>query len=657
MAVIPAKKKKSVDAVPGTEAWRAPSSLGPLSESGDATTDALFEALRAHRVGAPPSGALAMMSTPTAVQVAAAVAELTDAALDTGHAVWDQAYAAALAPRDRKRYEARFNEISTAEGVRGTWLMILAQVAGASEQGRARLAAVLAASSTTAIALRAVGEWAIGTSRWRPLPVAPPSQEALRALAARLDEPSAAPVADLAASAWLLLDDAEGATRALGAALRSPAGLRVQGVLRSVAGFPERVPPALVRDVIAWLAAPTMEWAFAVRALAKITLDDEERAMVLAIAERVVQLREVTPEWWLILDASPSARLARLAVWNLPHGGMGLTPPAFAARTALMTAHGDRSMAERLEAATRTLEKALGKRAAPVVAQLADVALAMRGRPPVELPPMPPPLEGPPPPELEDEAPLPSLDRQRADLARSFADAKLGEDAQRVLDIARPCVDIRTLKGAADDSVGANRLGGLPDLPPSVPWPRHRGQPLAFVAQFRLPALHALQEGLALPREGLLSFFVWDVFDGEKDDYLEVGQVLHLPDDALVRSALPADYTKPREGRAPFRGCAIELGAAIAVPPSSHPVLATLPLKARRSYGKRVFPLGAPRHRISGYAAPSDAGPDDGVVLLHLLSDPRCGFVFGDLERLFVALPFADAEAGRFEHARFSFGG
>jgi hypothetical protein len=80
-----------------------------------------------------------------------------------------------------------------------------------------------------------------------------------------------------------------------------------------------------------------------------------------------------------------------------------------------------------------------------------------------------------------------------------------------------------------------------------------------------------------------------------------------------------------------------------------------LPAKAQNPRIREL--LGAPRHRLSGYAVPSDDGPEDGVVLLHLLSDPRCGFVFGDLERLLLTLPFAEAAAGRFEAARFSFGG
>ncbi|MBX3232319.1 MAG: DUF1963 domain-containing protein [Labilithrix sp.] len=345
-------------------------------------------------------------------------------------------------------------------------------------------------------------------------------------------------------------------------------------------------------------------------------------------------------------------------MWNLQHEGrQGTTPASFAARTALLTEHGDRSMVEGLARAMRAFEKTFKKHAAPYVATLTEVGEALRGRAPVELPPMPPPRDSPPAAPLTDEAPLTPLERQHADLDRAIAAAKLGEHAELVRAVVQPCVDLRTLTRAADDAIGTSRLGGLPDLPPAEPWPRLRGQALAFLAQLELHALHALHEGLALPREGLLSFFVWDVFDEEGEPYLEVGSVLHVPPGTLARAALPADYAAPREGRAPFPGCAIELGASIAVPPPSHPSLAVLPAKAKKSYAKHVFPLGAPRHRVSGYVIPSDAGPDDGVVLLQLLSDRRCGFVFGDLERLFVTVPFAAAAAGRFEGAHFSFGG
>lgn len=65
-------------------------------------------------------------------------------------------------------------------------------------------------------------------------------------------------------------------------------------------------------------------------------------------------------------------------------------------------------------------------------------------------------------------------------------------------------------------SVGASRLGGLPDLPPEQPWPALRdGAPMSFVGQIRLQEAHALAGGEALPAEGLLSFF----YDASQQTY------------------------------------------------------------------------------------------------------------------------------------------
>lgn len=55
--------------------------------------------------------------------------------------------------------------------------------------------------------------------------------------------------------------------------------------------------------------------------------------------------------------------------------------------------------------------------------------------------------------------------------------------------------------------VGASHIGGLPDLPPGVAWPRIEGAALSFLAQIRLADLADLPGAEELPQSGLLSFF------------------------------------------------------------------------------------------------------------------------------------------------------
>ena len=63
--------------------------------------------------------------------------------------------------------------------------------------------------------------------------------------------------------------------------------------------------------------------------------------------------------------------------------------------------------------------------------------------------------------------------------------------------------------------VGASRLGGLPDLPAGVPWPRVGGVPMLFLAQIDLTHASLLDGCGVLPRHGWLLFFVAHDFAGD----------------------------------------------------------------------------------------------------------------------------------------------
>jgi hypothetical protein len=85
-------------------------------------------------------------------------------------------------------------------------------------------------------------------------------------------------------------------------------------------------------------------------------------------------------------------------------------------------------------------------------------------------------------------------------------------------------------------ALGASRIGGLPDLPPSVPWPEQGGKLIPLVAQLDLSAIPTF-EGSPLPSEGWLY-----VFAGGPDFPLAVTGLIHTGSrEALVRHERPAD--------------------------------------------------------------------------------------------------------------------
>ena len=90
--------------------------------------------------------------------------------------------------------------------------------------------------------------------------------------------------------------------------------------------------------------------------------------------------------------------------------------------------------------------------------------------------------------------------------------------------------------------LGASRFGGLPDLPPGVPWPCRDGIPMEFVAQIRLADAAPHDAGQLLPRTGSLLFFFnsqWSTFDQDQDPTSCAVLFHDGPDAALVRTPAP----------------------------------------------------------------------------------------------------------------------
>src|SRR5216683_5486259 len=105
-----------------------------------------------------------------------------------------------------------------------------------------------------------------------------------------------------------------------------------------------------------------------------------------------------------------------------------------------------------------------------------------------------------------------SRDGPSRDAARVFGlrlEARgLGQYAAKLQQLIRPAVRLRpqTLNEETD-GLGRSRLGGQPDLPPSVHWPAYRRSPQSFIAQVNLAEARPQDHRELLPSAGLLSFF------------------------------------------------------------------------------------------------------------------------------------------------------
>jgi len=234
-------------------------------------------------------------------------------------------------------------------------------------------------------------------------------------------------------------------------------------------------------------------------------------------------------------------------------------------------------------------------------------------------------------------------------------------------------------------ALGASRIGGVPDLPPGLAWPRHEGAPLAFLAQFDLAEVAHVVPVSPLPRVGHLWFF-YDAKNYAGTYGPSNGRdaiVLHEPGGALVKADVPVDLSK--ESR--FPSCAVTLEAYEDIPdPSNERWLdALLDEDGARSeaYGEIQAELesGAhgDTHKLLGYAGTVqdvmelecqlashgikyplrgkqadrakelEGGAPDWRLLFQVESDGHAKMMWGDAGRLYFWIRDEDLRAARFD--------
>lgn len=205
-------------------------------------------------------------------------------------------------------------------------------------------------------------------------------------------------------------------------------------------------------------------------------------------------------------------------------------------------------------------------------------------------------------------------------------------------------------------SLGASKLGGLPDLPAGAPWPQLGGVPLALVAQVHLDDLRGYPVAQALPGAGWLHFF-YDARQqafGDRPADRGAWQVRYTPGNAataLQRQAAPDGL--PGDSR--FKACAAAWALEWTLPqrpPIFDPKLDwTTDEQSRYDdlMAQHFSGRGAPRHRLVGHA---DEIQDDMHMQCQLVShgvsddqDPRAaGLAAGALN--WQLLLQVDSDAG-----------
>jgi len=232
-------------------------------------------------------------------------------------------------------------------------------------------------------------------------------------------------------------------------------------------------------------------------------------------------------------------------------------------------------------------------------------------------------------------------------------------------------------------SVGASKLGGIPDLPPGASWPERKGLPQSFIAQIHLSDVRPYDTNRLLPPDGMLWFF----YDAQQQtfgaDPTDRGgwRVIFMNDNFTRLQRHPAPAMLPASSQ--FRACSIVFASEITL--SQQPQLEipncdwTVAEQKKYEDLLSTFPTPAARaaihHRLLGYPdtiqddmrlecqltshgvtdegdprmAEVSKGAMDWQLLLQIDSDEHAGMNWGNTGMLYYWIRAAALQARRFD--------
>jgi len=267
----------------------------------------------------------------------------------------------------------------------------------------------------------------------------------------------------------------------------------------------------------------------------------------------------------------------------------------------------------------------------------------------------------------------------RDDLLSELSKAGMSAIGAELSDLSRECVRMHS-EPCLDESVsvGGSKLGGLPDLPPGIAWPKWKSSYLSFVAQVNLAEL---PETDLLPNVGVLSFFydseqsVWGFDPNDKEGF----RFWYFPEVSRVSRTEKLETLR-------FPCAQLSFERFLSLPDSSLEPVRDLLLKIEDSkqyydfVGKHAG--AAPQHQIlgwphviqgdmalecqlvtngiytgnaSGYKDPRrkelERGASDWTLLVQIDSDDNARMAWGDAGMLYIWIRRQDLASRAFDKA------
>jgi uncharacterized protein YwqG len=240
-----------------------------------------------------------------------------------------------------------------------------------------------------------------------------------------------------------------------------------------------------------------------------------------------------------------------------------------------------------------------------------------------------------------------------------------------------------TPAGEYDVSIGASRVGGVPDVPPGFNWPERKDVPQSFIAQINLDDVHQYDTNGTLLSSGMLWFF----YDAKQETYGadpadRGGWGVIFSDDyaGLQRTAAPDKL--PAESQ--FKACSVSFASEVTLSQSPQldipdfdwtdeeiqkyeTLLATFPDPDDHAAVHYQL-LGNPQtiqddmrlecqlasHGVTDINDPRAAKLSKGIkewqLLLQIDTDERIGMRWGDAGMLYFWITESDLKAHSFDH-------
>ena len=105
------------------------------------------------------------------------------------------------------------------------------------------------------------------------------------------------------------------------------------------------------------------------------------------------------------------------------------------------------------------------------------------------------------------------------------SDNKLSEvDKEKIIKLIKPAIGISTKKLQSDNlKIGSSKIGGKPDLPKNISWPKLNDSHLVFCAQYNVSELEKFDVENLLPKKGIFHIFIgineeWNEFSMKQND-------------------------------------------------------------------------------------------------------------------------------------------